>query len=41
MKFASFISAGRHIAERDALGQVFGYTCFNDGSVRDFGFVAA
>jgi 2-keto-4-pentenoate hydratase/2-oxohepta-3-ene-1,7-dioic acid hydratase in catechol pathway len=28
--------AGRHIAERDALGHVFGYTCFNDGSVRDF-----
>jgi len=28
--------AGRHIAERDALRHVFGYTCFNDGSVRDF-----
>jgi 2-keto-4-pentenoate hydratase/2-oxohepta-3-ene-1,7-dioic acid hydratase in catechol pathway len=28
--------AGRHIAERDALSHVFGYTCFNDGSVRDF-----
>jgi 2-keto-4-pentenoate hydratase/2-oxohepta-3-ene-1,7-dioic acid hydratase in catechol pathway len=27
---------GRHIAERDALDHVFGYTCFNDGSVRDF-----
>lgn len=29
---------GRHIAARDALGHVFGYTCFNDGSVRDYQF---
>lgn len=29
---------GRHIAPADALGHVFGYTCFNDGSVRDFQF---
>ncbi len=27
---------GRHIAEADALSHVAGYTCFNDGSVRDF-----
>jgi 2-keto-4-pentenoate hydratase/2-oxohepta-3-ene-1,7-dioic acid hydratase in catechol pathway len=27
---------GRHIAEADAFEHVFGYTCFNDGSVRDF-----
>ena len=27
---------GRHIAERDALDHVFGYTVFNDGSVRDY-----
>ncbi len=27
---------GRHIAEADALGHVFGYTTFNDASVRDF-----
>lgn len=27
---------GRHIAARDALGHVAGYTCFNDGSIRDF-----
>ena len=27
---------GRHIKAADALGHVFGYTCFNDGSVRDF-----
>ncbi|KRR15294.1 hypothetical protein CQ12_16020 [Bradyrhizobium jicamae] len=26
----------RRVAERDALGCVFGYSCFNDGSVRDF-----
>lgn len=26
----------RKVAERDALGCVFGYSCFNDGSVRDF-----
>lgn len=29
---------GRHIKAADALGHVFGYTCFNDGSVRDFQF---
>lgn len=27
---------GKHIAEEDALGHVFGYTIFNDGSVRDY-----
>lgn len=27
---------GRHISEADALGHVFGYTLFNDVSVRDF-----
>ncbi|MEO1313084.1 MAG: fumarylacetoacetate hydrolase family protein, partial [Pseudomonadota bacterium] len=27
---------GRHIAEEDALDHVFGYTVFNDGSVRDY-----
>ena len=27
---------GRHIAEKDALDHVFGYTAFNDGSVRDY-----
>ncbi len=27
---------GRHIREADALDHVFGYTVFNDGSVRDF-----
>lgn len=27
---------GRHIAESDALDHVFGYTLFNDGSVRDY-----
>lgn len=27
---------GRHIKEADALDHVFGYTVFNDGSVRDF-----
>jgi 2-keto-4-pentenoate hydratase/2-oxohepta-3-ene-1,7-dioic acid hydratase in catechol pathway len=26
---------GRHIAKSDALSHVFGYTCFNDGSIRD------
>lgn len=29
-------TGGRHIAEADALAHVFGYTVFNDGSVRDF-----
>lgn len=28
--------AGRHIAEADALGHVAGYSCYNDGSVRDW-----
>nr|WP_312879422.1 MULTISPECIES: fumarylacetoacetate hydrolase family protein [Rhizobium] len=28
--------AGRRIAEADALAHVAGYTCFNDGSVRDW-----
>lgn len=27
---------GRHISEEDALNYVFGYTVFNDGSVRDY-----
>ena len=27
---------GRHIAEENALEHVFGYTVFNDGSVRDY-----
>ncbi len=27
---------GRHISEADALDHVFGYTVFNDGSVRDY-----
>jgi 2-keto-4-pentenoate hydratase/2-oxohepta-3-ene-1,7-dioic acid hydratase in catechol pathway len=27
---------GRHVAEADALGHVAGYTCFVDGSVRDY-----
>lgn len=29
---------GRHISKADALAHVFGYTCFNDGSLRDFQF---
>ena len=29
-------SGGRHIAEADALAHVFGYTVFNDGSVREY-----
>lgn len=28
--------AGRHIAEADALDHVAGYSCYNDGSVRDW-----
>lgn len=28
--------AGRHISEENALDHVFGYTVFNDGSVRDY-----
>ncbi|MEM7268890.1 MAG: fumarylacetoacetate hydrolase family protein [Pseudomonadota bacterium] len=27
---------GRHIAEEDALSHIFGYTIFNDGSVREY-----
>ncbi|PSK81789.1 2-keto-4-pentenoate hydratase/2-oxohepta-3-ene-1,7-dioic acid hydratase in catechol pathway [Limimaricola soesokkakensis] len=27
---------GRHIAEEEALSHVFGYTVFNDGSIRDY-----
>jgi acylpyruvate hydrolase len=27
---------GRHVSEENALDLVFGYTCFNDASVRDF-----
>lgn len=27
---------GKHISEADALGHVFGYTIFNDGSVREY-----
>lgn len=29
---------GRHIPERDALTHVAGYSCFNDGSIRDYQF---
>jgi 2-keto-4-pentenoate hydratase/2-oxohepta-3-ene-1,7-dioic acid hydratase in catechol pathway len=29
-------TGGRHISEADALKHVFGYTVFNDGSVRDY-----
>ena len=29
---------GRYIAEQDALSHVAGYTCFNDGSLRDWQF---
>lgn len=29
-------TGGRHISETDALQHVFGYTVFNDGSVRDY-----
>ncbi len=29
-------TGGRHIAEKNALRHVFGYTVFNDGSVRDY-----
>jgi len=29
---------GRHIPEADALGHLAGYTCFNDGSLRDVQF---
>jgi 2-keto-4-pentenoate hydratase/2-oxohepta-3-ene-1,7-dioic acid hydratase in catechol pathway len=29
---------GRYISERDALNHVFGYACFNDGSIRDYQF---
>lgn len=27
---------GRHIAQADALGHIAGFSCYNDGSVRDF-----
>ncbi|KRA55724.1 fumarylacetoacetate hydrolase family protein [Devosia sp. Root635] len=30
--------AGRHIPASEALGHIAGYTCFNDGSVRDYQF---
>jgi 2-keto-4-pentenoate hydratase/2-oxohepta-3-ene-1,7-dioic acid hydratase in catechol pathway len=29
---------GRHVARADALGHVFGYSCFNDSSLRDIQF---
>ena len=29
---------GRHIAKHDAMSHVFGYACFNDGSIRDIQF---
>jgi 2-keto-4-pentenoate hydratase/2-oxohepta-3-ene-1,7-dioic acid hydratase in catechol pathway len=29
---------GRHIAKAEALRHVFGYACFNDGSIRDLQF---
>jgi 2-keto-4-pentenoate hydratase/2-oxohepta-3-ene-1,7-dioic acid hydratase in catechol pathway len=31
-------TGGRYIEERDALDHVAGYTCFNDGSIRDWQF---
>jgi 2-keto-4-pentenoate hydratase/2-oxohepta-3-ene-1,7-dioic acid hydratase in catechol pathway len=31
-------TGGRHIAKERALDHVFGYSCFNDGSIRDFQF---
>ena len=31
---------GRHIAERDALGHIAGYSCYNDVSVREWQFHA-
>ena len=38
-ELAVFIGrGGRHIAEADALAHVAGYTCFNEGSVRDWQF---
>jgi 2-keto-4-pentenoate hydratase/2-oxohepta-3-ene-1,7-dioic acid hydratase in catechol pathway len=30
--------SGRHISEKEALGYVFGYSCFNDGTLRDYQF---
>ncbi len=30
--------AGRHVARAAALDHVFGYSCFNDGSLRDYQF---
>jgi 2-keto-4-pentenoate hydratase/2-oxohepta-3-ene-1,7-dioic acid hydratase in catechol pathway len=30
--------SGRHLAEADALDHIFGYSCFMDGSVRDYQF---
>lgn len=30
--------AGRHISKSVALDHIFGYACFNDGSIRDFQF---
>lgn len=29
---------GRHVSKNDALDHVFGYSCFNDGSIRDIQF---
>ena len=29
-------SAARHVSEADALGHVAGYSCYNDGSIRDW-----
>ncbi len=29
---------GRHIAPADALSHIFGYTCMNEGSIRDYQF---
>ncbi len=31
-------AAGRHIAKANALSHVFGYTCLNEGSIRDYQF---
>lgn len=31
-------STGRYVTEENALDHVFGYSCFNDGSIRDYQF---
>jgi 2-keto-4-pentenoate hydratase/2-oxohepta-3-ene-1,7-dioic acid hydratase in catechol pathway len=32
------LSTAPKIAKSDALSHIFGYTCFNDGSIRDIQF---